>query len=157
MIRIRARQQILIRRPAEEIFVYVSDLEHMTGWSSALVAIQKLTPEAVCPGTLVQSTLRMCDRQMEMIFEIVEYESGRYLAFKSITGSIPCFLCYQCEPMEEGGTTLTVEVTLQLIEDNLDLEESAANRALRRQIAYDLRTLKEMLEAWAELRAKGIE
>ena len=150
MIRIKARQRIFIDRSAEEVFTCLSDVEHMVGWSSALVSVQKLTPEALSPGTLVQGTLRVRERYMEMVFEIVEYELNRYLAFKSITGYAPCLVCYQFEPLEDGGTTLSAEVTLQLIEGDLDLEELTVSRALRRQLAYDLRTLKGILESWAE-------
>ena len=156
-MRIKARQRVFIQRPAEEIFTYLSDLEHMTSWSSALVSIHKMTPEAICAGTLVQSTLSICDKRLEMIFEIVEYEPHSCLSFKSISGCTPCLVCYQFEPGEDGGTTLSVDVMLQLIEESCDLEEPIITYEIHRLLAYDLRTFKDMLESRAELRGGEID
>jgi hypothetical protein len=144
-MQIKVRQQVYIGRPAASIFAYVSDLEQMTGWSSALVAVQKLTPEIIGPGTLVQSTLHVCERKLEMIFEVVEYESDRYLALKSIAGHTPCFFSYRCQPVVEGGTTLSAELALQWIEEDPALKEETISRTLRHQLAYDLRTLRDAL------------
>ena len=141
-MQIKVRQQVYIGRPAASIFAYVSDLERMVGWSSALVAVQKLTPETIGPGTLIQSTLYVCERNLEMIFEVVEYESDHYFALKSIAGHTPCFFSYRCQPMAEGGTTLLAELALQWIEDDLAVEEQAINRVLRHQLASDLRSLR---------------
>lgn len=149
MWEIRARQSILIRRPAQEIFACLSDLENMVGWSSALISVQKMTPEAVCPGTLVRSTLCFFEQWMEIVFEIVEYEPARYISFKSIEGRMPCLFCYQFEPVQGAGTLISEEATLHLLALPAGLTEQAVAEALGRQMGSDLRTVKHLLEAAA--------
>lgn len=151
MVEIKAQQSVFIHRAAEEIFACLSDLETMTGWCGALVSLQKMTPEAVCPGTVVKSKLRFFERWVEIVFEIVEYEPGRYLSFKSIAGSVPCLFCYQFEPVPEGGTTISEEATLHLLALPDDLAEDEVTRLISYQLACDLHALKELLEAGAPI------
>jgi uncharacterized membrane protein len=151
MWEIKARHSILIRRPAQEIFACLSDLENMLGWSSALISVQKMTPEAVCPGTLVRSKICFFEQWVEIVFEIVEYEPARYLAFKSIEGVMPCLFCYQFEPVEGAGTLMSEEATLHLLALPTGLTEQEATEALVGQMESDLRTLKHLLEAGASV------
>lgn len=149
MWEIKARQSILIRRPAQEIFACLSDLENMVGWSSALISVQKMTPEAVCPGTLVRSKICFFEQWVEIVFEVVEYEPVHYLAFKSIEGAVPCLFCYQFEPVQEAGTVMSEEATIHLPALPCGLTEQDVTEALGRQMESDLRTLKHQLEASA--------
>jgi uncharacterized membrane protein len=146
MWEIKARQSILIRRPAQEIFACLSDLENMVGWSSALISVQKMTPEAVCPGTLVKSKICFFEQWMEIVFEIVEYEPVHYLSFKSIEGIVPCLFCYQFEPVQGAGTLISEEATIHLLALPAELTEQEVTEALTCQMGSDLRTLKRLLE-----------
>jgi uncharacterized membrane protein len=149
MWEIRARQSILIRRPAQEIFACLSDLENMTGWSGALISVQKMTPEAVCPGTLVKSKICFFERWVEIVFEVVEYEPARYLSFKSIAGTVPCLFCYQFESVQDVGTVISEEATIHLLTLPKGLTEQEVADAVNFQMEGDLRTLKERLETGA--------
>ncbi len=149
MWEIKARQSILIRRPAQEVFACLSDLENRVGWSSALISVQKMTPEAVCPGTLVKSKICFFEQWVDLVFEIVEYEPARYLSFKSIAGIVPCLFCYQFEPVQNLGTVISEEATFHMVALPNGLTEREVTEAVNSQIEGDLRTLKERLEAGA--------
>ncbi|HEY1354126.1 MAG TPA: SRPBCC family protein [Ktedonobacteraceae bacterium] len=149
MWEIKARQSIFIRRPAQTIFACLSDLENMVGWSSALISVQKMTSEAVCPGTLVKSTICFFEQWMEIVFEVVEYEPVRYLSFKSIEGIVPCLFCYQFEAVQGAGTVISEEATIHLLTLPCGLTEQEVTRALGSQMEGDLQTLKQLLEASA--------
>lgn len=151
MIEIQARQSVFINLPAEDIFVNLCDLEKMAGWSSALISIQKTTPDALRSGAIVQSTIRFLGNWLEILFEVVEYEPNRCLTFKSIAGSVPCLFCYQFEPVEGGGTMVSEEAMIDLIEEPGELMEPVITSALRRQLEYDLLTMKDLLEAQAPM------
>ena len=151
MITIKEQQNILIKLPVEEIFAYMSDLENLNDWSSVIVSARKISDGAVQVGTKVRSTIRFLGRWMEMIFEIVECEANRCLTIKSISGVSPCLFCYQFEPVEDGGTLVSQEAVIQHTEGMIDLTESVVTSAVRRQLAYDLQTLKDMLEAKAAM------
>ena len=91
----------------------------------------------------MQVTVRFLGRWLDMTFEVIEYQPNRCLTFKSISGVASCFLCYQFEPAEDGGTSLCLEALIHLSEGS----QSLVGRILRRQYECDLLTLKDLLEA----------
>jgi len=149
MIEVNVKQTIVINLLVEEIFAYMSDLENPVGWSSVIIAVSKLSPGTMHVGAMVQSTIRFLGRRLDTTFEVVECQPGRSLTIKSIAGVAPCLFCYQFEPAEEGGTTVSQETVIHLTESMFGLEESVVTRVVGHQLEYDLLLLKDMLEASA--------
>jgi uncharacterized membrane protein len=143
------KQSIVINLPVEEIFAYMSDLENLVSWSSVIIAVSNLSPGTIHVGATVLSTIRFLGMRLDMTFEIIECEPGRSLTIKSIAGVAPCLFCYQFEPAEDGGTTVSQEAVIHLTGSMLGLKESVVTRAVGRQLEYDLLMLKDMLEASA--------
>ncbi len=151
MITIRFKQSLDIDQPAQEIFDYMSDLDNLIDWSSTAITVRKLSSGSIGVGTRVSSTIRFWGKWMTLTFEIVEYEPARYLTLKSISGIAPSFFCYQFEPRADGGTTLLQEAMLHLTEEMAEPTASIVARAVRRQLEYDLLTLKDLLEVRASV------
>lgn len=147
MITVEVRQAVFIGLPTEDVFAYISDLENLSDWSSVVIAARTLSQGEIGPGTQVRSTLRFLNKWSDMTFEIVEYERNRILTLKSINGIARCTIFYQLEPEEEGGTTVSQEMVVHCTEGTVEVAESVARNAIRRQLEYDLLTLKDMLEA----------
>ena len=147
MITMNVKQNVFINLPAEDIFAYVSDFENLVDWSSVMVAARKISPGVVEVGATVRGTVRFLGKWADITFDIVEYEPGRYLTIKSTSGIAPFLFCYQFEPAEDGGTTLSQKAVIHLTEEVMELKGSVITSAVRRQIEYDLVTLKDMLEA----------
>ncbi len=89
----KTRQSVAINVPAEEIFAYMSDLENLVDWSGATIAVRKISPGELHVGATLRNTIRFLGRWMDITFEIVEYETGRCLTIKSLSGSTPCLFC----------------------------------------------------------------
>ena len=151
MIKMSVKQCVFIKQPPEAVFAYMSDLENLVDWSSCVIAVRKISPGAAQVGATVRSTMRFLGRWLDMKFEIVEYECSHSLTFKSISGVSPCLFCYQFELAEGGGTTVCVEAVIHHAEGILELEEEVVASAIRRQLEYDLLTLKDLLEARAPI------
>jgi len=149
LIQINVKQSVVINLPAEEIFAYISDLENLVDWSNVVIAVRKSSPEAGHVGARARSTIRFLGRWLDTTFEIVECEPSRSLTIKSISGVSPCLFYYQFEPVEDGGTTVSQEALIHLIEGTLDVADLVVTNVVRRQLTYDLLTLKDMLEARA--------
>jgi uncharacterized membrane protein len=147
LIKMDVKQSIVINLPVEEIFAYMSDIENMVDWSSAIIAVRKISPGELHVGATVQSTIRFLGKWLDITFEIVEYEPSRYLTLKSISGVTPCLFCYQFEPSEDGGTTISQGTIIHLTGGILDLAEPVVTNVVRRQLEHDLLTLKDILEA----------
>jgi uncharacterized membrane protein len=149
LIQINVKQSVVINLPAEEIFAYMSDLENLVDWSNVVIAVRKSSPETRHVGATARSTIRFLGRWLDTTFEIVECEPSRSLTIKSISGVSPCLFYYQFEPVEDGGTTVSQEALIHLIEGTLDVADPVVTNVVRRQLTYDLLTLKDMLEARA--------
>jgi uncharacterized membrane protein len=141
-----SKQSVFIDLPTEETFAYTSNLENMAVWSTAVIAVKKLSPGATQAGTTVQSTIRFLGKWLDMIFELVEYEPMRYLTLKSISGGTPCLFYYQFDPAANGGVTVSLHSMIHLSQGILDLPEPMVTDTINRQLEYDLLTLKAMLE-----------
>ena len=149
LIQMNVKHSIVINLPTEEIFAYMSDLENLVDWSSAIIAVRKNSPGALHVGATVQGTIRFLGRWLDMTFEIVECEPSRSLTIKSIAGISPCLFCYQFEPVDDGGTTVSQEAVIHLTGSMLGLAEPVITRVVCRQMEHDLLTLKDLLEASA--------
>ena len=149
LIKMKVKQSIVINRSTEEIFAYMSELENLVDWSSVVIAARKISPGAMHVGATVRSTIRFLGRWSDITFEIVECEPTRDLTIKSISGVSPCLFYYQFEPVEDGKTNVSQDAVIHLTGEMLGLAEPVITNAVRRQLEYDLLTLKDMLEASA--------
>jgi uncharacterized membrane protein len=149
LITMNVKQSVFINLPTEEIFAYMSDLENLVDWSSVVIAARKLSLEELHVGATVRSTIRFLGRWLDVTFEVVEYDPDRCLTIKSISGSAPCLFCFQFEPAKDGGTTVSEEAVIHITEGIITQPQQVVTSAIRRQLAYDLLTLKDMLEAQA--------
>ena len=147
MITMNVKQNVFINLPAEDIFAYVSDFENLVDWSSVMIAARKISPGAIEVGATIRGTVRFLGKWVDITFDIVEYEPGHCLTIKSTSGIAPFLFCYQFEPAEDGGTTLSQKAVIHLTEEVMELKASVITSAVRRQIEYDLVTLKDLLEA----------
>jgi carbon monoxide dehydrogenase subunit G len=141
------KQSISINLPSEEIFAYMNDFENLADWSSVVIAARKNSQQAMQVGATVRCTIRFIGRWFDISFEIVECKPSRYLTIKSISGVAPCLICYRLEPVEGGGTNVTLEHVIHSTGSFLGLTEPVVTSMIRRQLEHDLLTLKDLLEA----------
>jgi hypothetical protein len=149
LIKINIKQQIFVNLSIEDIFCYISNLDNLVDWSSATMAVKKLSPGEIHVGAIVHSTIYFLGKWLDMTFEVVECYPNRCITMKSISSVAPGLFCYQFEPGEDGGTIIVQDVEIQYTRERPDLTESAVVTAVRRQIEYDMVTLKATLEARA--------
>ena len=140
---------IYINHPVEKTFAYMSNLEHLVDWSNFIVSARKISSGEMLVGTTVQCTIRMLGRRFDSTYVIVECKPNRYLTYKSILGIAPSFTYIRFEPLDGGGTRVSVEITIHFTGGYLGYDETLVTSAIRRQIANDLLTLKDLLEITA--------
>ena len=154
MITIQVKQSVFINLPAETIFAYLSELKNLRNWSSVINT--KEPPETTQVGATVQSTIRFLGNWHEMTFEVIEYEPSYSLTIKSISGIAPCLFWFQLEPVAGGGTTVTQDAVVDLIEDYVEQTRPLIACAVRRQLEHHLLTLKDILEIQASCTANAV-
>jgi uncharacterized membrane protein len=143
----KVEQAVFINLPVDEIFAYMSNLENLADWSVVVISSRKISSEEMLVGTTVRFTIRILGRWFDSTYEIVECVPGRYLSFKIITSVAPSLICYRFEPVEGGGTNVSVEEIIHFTGGFLGFTETVITRVINRQIANDLQTLKDLLEA----------
>jgi uncharacterized membrane protein len=135
---------VTIKRPVEEVFAYLADVPRQTEWSSAVQSIRLEELEPVRQGSRYWQTVKMLGRQAEALFEVSEYEEGRKIGFRSLSGAMPIAWSMTLTPVSEG--TRIEAKTRGEPGGVFKLAAPLMDRAMRRQAAGDFATLKDLLE-----------
>lgn len=146
MNKIHIQQDIVIKKPIENIFAYMSNLGNLLQWSSVIFSIQNSSSEVTGVGATAKSTIRFLGKWTEMTFVVVECQPNRFLTIKSTSGITPCLFHYQFSCLGRGGTGIMQEIEISLITGLGDEAEQIVINAMRRDAKHDLLNLKDTLE-----------
>ena len=140
-------QSIVITRPTEEVFAFMTDVEKLSQWMSELVEAKQSSDGPMDVGTTISAVAKPLGRQVESTLEVVEFESNRRFALKSISGPVTNEDTFTFEPVTDG--TKVTRATKGEIGGFFKLAEPLVDRMLRRQFETNLANLKDLLEAQA--------
>ena len=147
----KIEQCLVINLSAEQIFDYMADIDNWVEWSGTVIVVRKTSPGTLSVGSTLRYTTRFLGRWQETTYEVVEFEPGHLFTLKSISGLAPTIFTYRLEPLKSDSTNLCVEVLIEVLVGYLGLEESVIAAAVRRQLDYDLLTLRDITEARTSL------
>jgi uncharacterized protein YndB with AHSA1/START domain len=134
---------VMIGRPIEEVFGFLSDLENIPRWNDAIVETRKVSEGPVGVGTIYRQVRSVPSRSEER-FEVTVYNPPRYLEIRGQLGPFPSRLSYALDAVPEG-TRITNAVELELRGPGRLLGRVAVPR-VRDAVAANLQKLKELLE-----------
>jgi len=141
---IREEGSVIILRPIDEVFAYVTELTHSPEWQAGLHEVRKLTEGPLGVGTRYAFVRRFMGRKMEAANEFVAYEPNRRVQFRVASGPMPGQGTYLFEATPDG-TKVTSRVELE--PGGLSrLAAPLIAASLRREIAAGLLVLKDLLE-----------
>lgn len=138
------KTSLVVRRPVEEVFAFVSNYQNSAKWVSGRMEHTKVSAGPVGVGTVIRTTGRAMDVRIEATRIVTAYEPPAKYAFKSEYRQIPLATTFHFEPIQ-GGTRLTVVVE----GEPTGLFKAATPLvlgAIRQQFEGDLRRLKRLLE-----------
>jgi uncharacterized protein YndB with AHSA1/START domain len=141
----KVESSILIDRPVEEVFAYVVDPNNTAQWAGPVVEAKKTSEGPVGLGTTSSRVSQLLGRTMEATYEISEYELNSHYADKMTSGPVPITSRISVAPVD-GGTKVTIAGEIQAA-GFFKLAEPIFARIAKRQVAADVQTLKELLEA----------
>lgn len=94
-------KSIVINRPIEEVFAFVSDSRNQTEWDTDVLEI-RLTPDnLIAVGTEIHEVRRFLGRKVESVSQVVEYEPPTKYT-RSGTSPFPLTGYITLEPASEG-------------------------------------------------------
>ena len=134
---------VVIERPIEEVFGFLSDFENIPKWNYAIVETHKVSQGPVGVGTIYQQVRSVPSRSEER-FEVTAYNPPRQLEIRGQLGPFRSRLSYALDAVPEG-TRVTNSVELELRGPSRLLGRVAVPR-VRDAVAANLRKLKELLE-----------
>jgi carbon monoxide dehydrogenase subunit G len=136
---------VVIERPVEEVFAFLSNRENDPQWESQTEDVQKTSEGPIGAGTTWRQVTRILGQNMvgEIIF--AEYEENRTIVTKSQSGSVPVTARMTFQPVP-AGTLLEVTIEVEL-GGLLGLAEPLAAATFRRQLRSSFGNLKKLLES----------
>jgi uncharacterized membrane protein len=136
---------IVINRPLEQVFAYMSDSTHERLWSSGVVDIRQTPEGQMNKGTVITEARNFMGRTIESRSEIVEYEPNRKFVRKGIDGPFPVegSLSFAAVPQ---GTKIDWNMIMQP-GGFFKLAEPVLLSTLKKDLNANLNKLKELLES----------
>lgn len=134
-----------IKRPVEDVFAVISNVENGPRWSSAALEAEQTSPGPIGVGTTARVVGKFLGKRIESESEITEFESNRKYTFQSKSGPFPIKGSVTLEQIE-GGTRVSTTVEVEP-GGFFKLAEPLVISMGKRQFQSDLDTLKDLMEA----------
>ncbi len=139
---------ILIRRPIEEAFAFLADLENDVKWHRASVEVRKTSGDSLGAGARFLVFEEVLGRRTPGTeYEVTEYEPNRIAAWKTVSGPLQLQFWRTFERVE-SGTRFAVRYEGEP-RGFLKLAWPLITRMVQRQQGGDMRKLKELMEVRA--------
>jgi len=136
---------IVIARPVEVVFAYISNYEHDPQWRAGVIEMAQTPPGCAHIGTKTREVARFFGKKRVTPAEITHYEPDRKVAFAGLmANSIPVSGSRTVERIGEQARFI-YQAKVELSGFYLLIEPLMA-AILRRRFMRDLRCLKERLE-----------
>lgn len=144
----RVEEEIIIRRPPEDVFAFATAPENDRLWSSTAVERRVESDGPVQVGTRINAVDKFLGRRIESTFEVTEHEPNRRSAIKFVSGPVRAEGTYTFEPAS-GGTRFRWALQAPPGLGGLYLgrvTDPPVTWIFRRRLRRDLRRLKEVME-----------
>lgn len=136
---------VIINKPPEEVFAFITNFENNALWQSGVMSAHFTSTGTLRVGSTYVQHSKFLGQQIEFAFEILEYEPGRHIRFKTTSGTFPVDIVRAVEPAD-GGTKLSAIITGEP-GGIFRLAAPLVHSMMRRQIETDYANLKTLLEA----------
>jgi carbon monoxide dehydrogenase subunit G len=143
----RAEHSVVIDRPPEEVFAYLSDPRHLPEWQSSALEATQEPAGAMEAGTRIREVRKFLGKRLESVMEVTVYELGKELSLKAVSGPIAFDVRQTLSPV---GAGTRMDVVLEGEPGGFfKLAEPLVVRAVERELQNNCSTLKDILESTA--------
>jgi uncharacterized membrane protein len=139
-----AARSIVINRPIDDVWAFVTDGSNATSWRSSVLDVAKVSGNGV--GEIWKQGVKgPGGRRIDADYEVTAWEPGRRMAFRAIAGPVRPTGEYTFAH-EDGGTRLSFSLDAQLSGLKKLLMGGAVQSTMNGEMAA-LDRLKAVLEA----------
>ena len=143
---IEIENSVVINKPVEEVFEFISNSENNPQWQSGSQEVVKTSEGPIGVGTTYKSVSQILGKRLESVVEYTAYEPNKTVAGKVTSGPLPFQFETTFEPAAEGGTKVTSSGSGDP-GGFFKLAEPLVGRMLKRQFETNTANLKDLLEA----------
>ncbi len=141
----RAEVSTTIKRPIEDVWAVISDVENNPKWSSVALEAKRTSPGPIGVGTTARFVGRFLGRRIESESVVTEFEANKKYSFESKSGPFPIRATTTLEQVE-GGTRVKSIIDAEP-GGFFKLAEPLVISIGKRQFQGDLDNLKDLMEA----------
>jgi len=138
---------LIINRPIEEVFAFISNAENLPLWRATALEVRSASSGPIGVGSVFRGRFTFLGRPFDGNFEISAHDPHRSYATRMVDGPFPLETRYTLEPIESGTRLLFVAEGEP--GGFFKLAEPLVVSLAKRSFEADLHNLKEMLEAQA--------
>lgn len=143
---INIERSIIIGRPRQEVFDFVSDPANASKWRSTIKSSKWITPAPIGVGAKSQQTSQGLLASMANITEVTVWEPPDRIAQRIVEGGMGGSFQHTFEFLSQpGGTTFTVKIEMEP-GGILRLLSGMVVRQTGKMVEAELKTLKDLLE-----------
>jgi uncharacterized membrane protein len=142
---IEVETSVIVNRPSEVVFAYISNFENNPHWQSGMVEATFTSDGPLDVGSTYAQVAKFLGRRVESTFEVIAFEPGRLVKATSTAGSFPITFTRIAEPLTEGTR---VSATIEGDSSGFyNLAEPLMKRMVQRSVDGDYAKLKVVLES----------
>jgi uncharacterized membrane protein len=139
----RIEHSVEIKRPTEEVFSYLTEVPNLPEWQSGVLEVTSDGP--LQKGAILTERRKLLGMKAESTLEVTEHKPNELFELRVVDGPVHLDVSHQLTPTEEG-------TRLHVIVDGdpggfAKLAGPLILRTVRRELEFDLGTLKDVLEA----------
>jgi hypothetical protein len=138
------QQSILIDAPLERVFAYISNYTHDPQWRSGVVCMKQEPLPPARLGTRIYEQFRLLGWRFETRAEVTSFKANYVSGFTALSSLFPLW-GQRMVKADGAATRFTYQLTARLHGPYRYLRPLLIWQ-LNRQLGYDLRRLKEILE-----------
>ncbi|WP_043930145.1 SRPBCC family protein [Bacillus sp. EB01] len=136
---------VIIRKPIEEVYEYVSNMENMSEFMPNVVKIDKPSDGFLTPGDKVLETRMIRGREMTNELEIVENEKNKHFSYRSDINGLQSTYRYRFSKAD-GGTNAHFEAIIKTTGLRMRITKRFIVDMLKREDGNQMSYLKDALE-----------
>jgi uncharacterized membrane protein len=141
---INVEDSIVINRPIDEVFAYVSDLTNALEWQTGLIEVRKTTAGTLGIETQFTFVRKFLGRKLEASNEFIVYQPNEIVTFITTSGPMAVEASYLFGT-EPEGTRVTCKIEMKP-EGFSRLAEPLIAASVRREMSTEFAYLKNLLE-----------
>jgi carbon monoxide dehydrogenase subunit G len=139
-------ENVVVARPAEEVFDFVIRPENLPVWDSSILRAEQEGVDPYGMGTRTRGTSKIMGRNFDWVSEVTEFDRPRRVVNRSVEGSVDFTITESVEPEGDGcRLTYRIDAASGLGGVFGRLADGFVTRSQARTVRANLETLADLL------------